>query len=455
MNRMYRSAALGLTSISIAAVIVVAFLWVGPGVSAFPYSASADELFDGEEVSGIYEQVSPAVVEVSTSSGSGIGLRRLGSGSGFLIDSEGYIITNNHVVADADNVTVKFGDGETAGATIIGRSPANDLALLQVDATVVKGIVPVTLGNSSALKPGQLAIAIGSPFGLDGSITVGVISQLNRDLPSLLRRPISNVIQTDALINPGNSGGALLDSTGSVVGINTALQVSSSTGTNSGVGFAVPVDTLTGLLPQLKEGGVISPPWLGIQATDIDAALAAQLELPVDSGVYVTGVVSDGPADEAGVVEAGTNTLGNATTGGDIITQVNGTSVDTVADLVAELNNYQPGDQITLSILRGGETIEVAATLEAWPEDLNLVIERKFGGEPEHDFRGFRGPDDRRFGPNGRSFEDLFPWLEQQDGPLGSLFENLAPRLDHQLDEGLRQHHQRHDDRAHHSPSGG
>ena len=198
MSSMAKGVSLGMTTVAVAVVFLVAFLWVGPGQDALLATQPASALFDEELVEGIYERVSPAVVEVDTGNGIGVDLVPLGKGSGFLIDADGHIVTNNHVVEGAGNVTVTFSNGISAEASILGRDIANDLALLKVDPSVVEGIEPVVLGDSSALRPGQLAIAIGNPFGLEGSITVGVVSQVGRSLPTDLRRPISGVVQTDA-----------------------------------------------------------------------------------------------------------------------------------------------------------------------------------------------------------------------------------------------------------------
>ena len=372
MSNLAKGLGLGVTTVAVAVIMVIAFAWAGPGVDGFFNSASAAVLFDEQTVVDIYERVTPAVVEVKTGQGSGRDLRPIGSGSGFLIDTQGHIVTNHHVIEGVGNVKVKFSNGTTADATILGRSRANDLALLKVDSSLVEGIQPVVLGDSAALKPGQLAIAIGNPFGLEGSVTVGVISQIKRDLPSDLGRPISNVIQTDALINPGNSGGPLLDSSGAVVGINTAIQVSPLGGAVRGIGFAVPINTLERLLPQLKEEGVIRPPWLGIRGTGIDAQLAERLALPVDSGVYVVGVSPDSPVEEAGLIESGLGAGGRAKGGGDIITGVDGVNIGSTVELVAQLDSKQPGDQVTLTIVRGGETLELVVTLGEWPEDRDV-----------------------------------------------------------------------------------
>ena len=397
MSLASRGMTLGLTSAAIAVVVVVAFLWVGPGAWAGFNTASAVELFDQDTVVGIYERVSPAVVEVSVGRALGSRVQSLGRGSGFLIDSEGHIVTNNHVVEDATDVRINFSNGSSAQATIVGRNPANDLALLKVDPEAVEGIEPVTLGDSSALKPGQMAIAIGNPFGLDGSVTVGVVSQLGRDLPSSLGRPIAGVIQTDALINPGNSGGPLLDSTGAVIGINTAIQVSREKGASNGIGFAVAIDSLKQVLPRLSEESVVRPAWLGIQAQDVDGELADLLGLSTDHGVYLIGVSPSSPAEESGLIEGGVGRTGQPAPGGDVITHVNGVAVDSTAELVGQLNAYQPRDTVTLTVVRGDETLELGATLGQWPQERDLR-ERAQPQEPR------RQPRKRDFGPSDPGF---------------------------------------------------
>ena len=223
MRGVSKSFALAVTALSVAVIFVIAFAWAGPGFDGTSKPASA-ALFDEQLVQTLYEEVSPAVVDINVDRQMEESFGRLGFGSGFLIDDEGHIATNFHVVQDADRIRISFQDGSSAQAELLGTNPANDLALLKVDSEAVKDITPLTLGDSAAARPGQLAIAIGSPFGLGGSITVGVVSGLDRTLTSDLSRPISGVIQTDALINPGNSGGPLLNRDGEVIGINTAIQ---------------------------------------------------------------------------------------------------------------------------------------------------------------------------------------------------------------------------------------
>ena len=332
MAQFARSLSIGMTAAAIAAMLAVAYFWVGPGSNSFFTSPAAAALFDEDEVTSIYQTVSPAVVEISTGES---------GGSGFLIDSDGYIATNDHVVEGEETVTVTFPDGSSSSADVKGRLPGNDLALLKVDSSVAEGITPVTLGDSSALKPGQLAIAIGAPFGLEGTITVGVVSQVNRDMPSHVGRLVSGVIQTDAVINPGNSGGPLLDSNGSVIGVTTAIRTTGLQSTFGGIGFAVPINFLKDNLDDLKEGGVIRPPWLGIRATEVTQELVEDLDLSVDSGVYVIGVEPDSPADDAGIMGSGLWD-DSPTRGGDIITAVNGVSVDSVTALITQLDAYSP-----------------------------------------------------------------------------------------------------------------
>jgi serine protease Do len=274
---------------------------------------------------------------------------------------------------------------------------------------VVAGIEPVELGDSSLVRPGQLAIAIGSPFQLQGSITVGVISGMERSLPSNLGRSISGVIQTDALIGPGNSGGPLLNSAGQVVGVNTAIEISFASAARPSAGFAVPVNSLINSLPMLKAGQVVRPPWLGIGITDVDQLLVEGRELPVNEGVYVTSVMPGSPAEEAGIVPAevnlpfddGPNAEGEI---GDIIVAVNEVSVASVSDLLTEINRHQPGDEIVLTVVRNGNEVEVPVTLGEWPEEPAARSDRDFFPRPDHPNR----PDFRIFPELPREFPREF-----------------------------------------------
>lgn len=412
MDSLSKSLALAVTAVSSAVILVIAFAWFGPGLGSAITPASAS-LFDQEVVQDVYDRVSPAVVDVNVERKDGDSFSRLGFGSGFVIDSQGYVVTNNHVIQQADRVRVSFQDGTSALAEVLGTNPANDLALLKVPSEAVAGIDPIPFGDSSKAHPGQLAIAIGSPFGLDGSVTVGVISGVDRTLDSDIDRPISGVLQTDALINPGNSGGPLLNRAGEVLGINTAIQVStfnftSPQLTRRSIGFAVPINTLSALLTDLKAGKVVSPPWLGISAISLDSALVESLGLDLERnlGVYVTMVMPGSPAKEAGLIPSGTLRRGQPDEGGDIIVAVTGIEVKTVGDLIAQLNRFAPGSEVELTLIRDGVETVVMVTLEEWPSPLSEARRS----------RNFTLPDEGIFprGPGAPSvpgipLPDLFP----------------------------------------------
>jgi S1-C subfamily serine protease len=412
MDGISKAFAMAITAMSGAVILVVAFAWFGPGLGSAITPASA-ALFDEEVVQAVYDRVSPAVVDVNVDRKEGNSFNRLGFGSGFLIDSEGHIVTNNHVIQQADRVRISFKDGSIAEARILGTNPANDLALLKVPSAAVEGIEPVPFGDSSLVRPGQLAIAIGSPFGLDGSVTVGVISGVDRTLDSDIARPISGVLQTDALISPGNSGGPLLNRSGEVLAINTAIQVSAmnfvSPRVNRGsIGFAVPINTLADQLTDLKAGKVVRPPWLGISATTVDGALVESLNLDRDRdrGVYVTIVIPSSPAAEAGLIQAGTVRRGRPAGGGDIITALEGVAIESVGELITQLNRHAAGTEVTLSIFRDGAEIEVVLRLGEWPTEFDRRPRSRF----------FQIPDDEKLPPQPRlpmvpgiPFPDLFP----------------------------------------------
>ena len=289
--------------------------------------------------------------------------RRLGTGqgSGFVVDKDGHILTNNHVVQGATGITVSFANGTTTTAHLVSTSAANDLAVIKVSQGSVKDIEPLTLGDSSLVKPGQMAIAIGSPFGLENSITVGVISGVNRTIGST-GRPIPGALQTDASINPGNSGGPLLNSSGQVIGVNTAVE--SGSGGSTGVGFAVSSNTAKTFLANVKAGTVTAStrPWLGITGTPVTPEITQLYGLTATRGVYLISVVEGSPAARAGLV--GNREVGVA---GDVIISINGVALGTVEDLVAQLSAFTPGDSVNLLVLRNGESRQVHVTLGGWP----------------------------------------------------------------------------------------
>ena len=409
MDGMTKKFALAVIVVSAPVILLIAFAWLGSSLGGASPSASA-ALFDEQVVQDIYRRVSPAVVEVSVDRRNGDSFIRLGSGSGFLIDHQGHIVTNYHVIQDADRVRVNFQNGESVEAEILGTNPGNDLALLKVDRAVVEGIEPVALGDSSQVLPGQMAIAIGSPFGLDGSVTVGVISGVGRTLDSDISRPIAGVLQTDARISPGNSGGPLLNSSGEVLGINTAIRVSSGSPdirslSRTSIGFAVPINTLADLLPRLKVRQVVRPAWLGISARSLEPLLVESLALPADRGVYVTRIIPDSPAEQAGLLASDNDFLLRPTGDGDIIVAVDGAPVDSMAALITLLNERLPGDGIFLKVIRDGEQIVVSVTLGEWPEDQVLSRRSRIPPQTESDEQGIPGIP---FIP-GLPFPDLFP----------------------------------------------
>jgi len=345
--------------------VATGYVWFSPGAAlTLSRASAATALYDEDTVVSIYDSASPAVVEVKVAvQGSGFRAWSLqeGQGSGFLVDSQGHILTNNHVVAGASSIQVVLKGGNTVEAKVVGTDSADDLALLSVDPSSVSGIAPLQLGDSSAVKPGQMALALGSPFGLDGSITVGVISGLNRSLGGT---SMTGMLQTDAAIYPGNSGGPLLDSQGMVVGITTAIEAGAGAG---GIGFAVPSNVATRALPSLMAGEQVARPWLGISGAALTPSVASGLGLSVSQGVYVVAVVPNSPADKAGLKGGGTDASGRLALGGDIIRAVDGRSVGSVEDLVSYFSTRKAGDRVTLSVVRNGETLEVTATLGVMP----------------------------------------------------------------------------------------
>jgi S1-C subfamily serine protease len=257
---------------------------------------------------------------------------------------------------------------------VIGTDRNNDIALVQVDAAKIPGLAYLVLADSGTVKPGQMAVALGSPYGLQGSITVGVVSGIGRSIPGSSSRNMTGIIQTDAAINPGNSGGPLLNSRGEVIGINTAIEASAN-----GVGFAVPIDTAKKILPELLKGGSVKTPWLGIEGMPVSQDLVDKLKLKAGKGVYVVGVMAGSPAEKAGLVQSGRDNQKEATMGGDIITAIDGTPVTRVEDLLSYFNGKKPGDKVTLSVQRGDQQISVPVELGEWPEKLPGYYEYKEG----------------------------------------------------------------------------
>lgn len=324
-------------------------------------------------VTNLYERVGPSVVHITAQV---ITMNFFfgpqpseGTGSGFVFDELGHIVTNYHVIEGAESVEVAFSDSLQVPARVVGTDPANDLAVLVV-AEMPQGLAPLPLGSAADLRVGQRAIAIGNPFGLDQTLTTGVISALGRPLQTDNDTYIYNVIQTDAAINPGNSGGPLLNSRGELIGVNTAIRQGAE-----GIGFAVPVDTVQRIVPSLIEDGVYLHPWLGLLGYSITPDLAETLQLPVAEGVLVAQLYRSGPAVASGIRGAQQEVIvGNRRllVGGDILTAVslNASPVairdwQQLAEWV-ELHT-RVGDTITFVILRDGQPLELPLTLAAQP----------------------------------------------------------------------------------------
>jgi S1-C subfamily serine protease len=300
----------------------------------------------------LFERVSPSVVQVAARSAASNPLADeesggAASGTGFIWDNDGHVVTNNHVVQNGSEVAVRFASGEVAQAEIIGVAPNYDLAVLRIR-SAKKLPPPVALGSSTELKVGQSAFAIGNPFGLDQSLTSGIISALKRRLPTSSGREISNVIQTDTAINPGNSGGPLLDSAGRLIGVNTAII--SPSGSSAGIGFAIPADIVNRVVPELIKSGRVPTPGIGIVA----ASEAVATRLGVE-GVIIVRTAPGSPAERAGIrgVDLGSGALG------DVIVQADGKPVHRLSDLTDQIEQVGAGKSIRISLKRGSQTRDI------------------------------------------------------------------------------------------------
>jgi S1-C subfamily serine protease len=293
------------------------------------------------------------------------------TGSGFVVDKDGTILTNAHVVDGAENVTVSFEeDGESIDADVKGVDPDTDLAVLKIDPSEVKDLTVLPLGNSSDLEVGDPVVAIGNPFGLQRTVTTGIVSALQRQIDAPSGFSISNVIQTDASINPGNSGGPLLDAQGRVIGINSQIATGGGQG-SVGIGFAVPINTAKSLLPQLRQGQEIERAYLGVRMASVTDEVASELDLPADRGALVQTVEDGSPADDAGLRGAAGNATGPAVAGGDLIVSVDGQAVQTADDVVAAVADKRPGDTIEIEYYRGNDKRTAQVKLGERPDALS------------------------------------------------------------------------------------
>jgi S1-C subfamily serine protease len=329
--------------------------------------AHAAPAYDSEEQNNIavYKKALPSVVNITSKSmafnffyGQ---VPQEGQGSGFILDKAGHVLTNFHVIADANRIEVMTSDKRHYKATIVGSDKAHDLALLQINAP---NLQPVTLSDSSDLVVGQKVYAIGNPFGLSGTMTRGIISSI-RSIRGPEGAPIEDAIQTDAAINPGNSGGPLLNSRGEVIGINTLI-ASNGAEQSSGIGFAIPVNTAKAVLGDLTKYGRVRRPSLGIVSLAVSPDLADQMGLPPVSGVLIQKVVSGGPADRAGLHGGNEQYyLGNMliNVGGDLIVAIDSKEITDPGDITSVMDHHQPGDQVTVTVYRGRRKMTVRLTL--------------------------------------------------------------------------------------------
>ncbi len=337
-----------------------------PSMTAQTAVYSADEKINVE----VFEKVHPAVVNIATTT---LGMNfwmevipRQGQGSGFIIDRRGYILTNNHVVAKAQKLTVTTGNGKKIEATLVGRDPRTDLAVIRIPPGDVEAVA--TLGDSDTLLPGRKAIAIGNPFGLSHTLTTGIISALHRSIRTEDGNEIEDLIQTDAAINPGNSGGPLLDSNGHVIGINTAIF--SLSGGYQGIGFAIPINLARRVATKLITSGRVARPWLGISGLSLSPSLSEGLGIEVSSGVLVVQVVRGGPAHQAGLRGGNREVVIRGIRlrlGGDIITHINGIAVNDMKQLVQDVEQMEVGQGADLQVLRKGFSKRIRVTLSERP----------------------------------------------------------------------------------------
>jgi S1-C subfamily serine protease len=327
----------------------------------------------GKKISDIYDAAKHGVVQIiSTSVVAGNPFfgpqEQQALGSGFVIDKDGHIVTNYHVVQGAKKVQVSFSDNEEKDATIVGTDPSTDIAVLKIQGAWSRSLTPLTLGSSAAVKVGDAVVAIGNPFGLERTVTAGIVSALQRQIRAPNGFQIDEAIQTDAAINHGNSGGPLLNANGDVIGVNS--QIESESGGNVGIGFAIPIDTVKDVASQLIKNGKVEHAYLGIEMETINQDLAANFRIPVDKGILVERVRSGSPAAKAGLRGGTTQVVLAGTTywlGGDVITKADGRPMETSDQLASVVTSKQPGDSLDLEVHRGQETLNVTVELGRQP----------------------------------------------------------------------------------------
>ncbi|GAB4477201.1 MAG: trypsin-like peptidase domain-containing protein [Anaerolineales bacterium] len=321
----------------------------------------------------LYARANPAVVNITEYANQGGQVMPLGQGSGFVYDNLGHIVTNAHVIQGSDQIEVTFWDGTIELGELIGEDLHSDLAVVKVE-KMPEGVIPLPLGDMDSLAVGQTVVAIGNPFGLEGTLTKGVISALGRSIPALTSFSIPQAIQTDAAINPGNSGGPLLNLQGEVIGVNAQIETGGTSRTNSGVGFAIPVSIIKLVVPDLIEKGKHEWAWLGVRGGNLSPLVREAMDLNVSKGAYIAEVVAGGPSAKAGLRgSSGTVTVRGreVEVGGDVIVAINGEPVRSFDDLLIYITlNGKPGDTVELTVLRENREISIKVKLEARPENI-------------------------------------------------------------------------------------
>jgi S1-C subfamily serine protease len=350
--------------------------WASPASTVSSALAPASLTDDERNNIDVYQKYSQGVVNItSTSYGYDIFLRsypQTGMGSGAIIDPQGHIVTNYHVIRDAETLVVTLPDKTTHKAKVVGADPNNDLAVIQIDVPR-GGVTPIPLGTSKGLQVGQKVLAIGNPFGLDRTLTVGIISALGRSIQAENGRVIDDIIQTDAAINHGNSGGPLLNNAGQIIGINAAILSPNDTG-NYGIGFAIPADTVRRITAELITTGYVKYPYLGVRSvmalTDYPG-LADALQLNTQGGLMIQSIYPNSPADKAGMHESTQRVrVGfgrEIRVGGDVILSFQGKTINTIQDLQNEIARYKIGERVTVTVLRNNKKVDVPVTLEEAP----------------------------------------------------------------------------------------
>jgi S1-C subfamily serine protease len=341
-----------------------------PGGAPEPASFSSS---GGKKISQIYEAAKHGVVQVTSTSvvsdSPFFGTQeQQAQASGFVIDKDGHVVTNYHVVEGAKKVQVSFSDSELMDATVIGTDPSTDIAVLKIKGAWARSLTPLTLGSSSAVQVGDAVVAIGNPFGLERTVTAGIVSALQRRIKAPNGFQIDEVIQTDAAINHGNSGGPLLNANGDVIGVNA--QIESESGGNVGIGFAIPIDTVKDVASQLIKEGKVEHAYLGIEMATINSDLADNFRVPVDKGVLIQQVRPGSPAAQAGLQGGTTQVVLAGLTyrlGGDVITKADGQTLETSDQLASVVTSKQPGDSLDLEVHRGQETLNVTVELGRQP----------------------------------------------------------------------------------------